>query len=631
MAAVTEADVRRDRAALIQRVQADDAAQRFLSLSDMEGPRVDGERIHWTDAELSSLFRALHTNTHVTQLMLNGERMPLSDEMMQEFTSMLAANRSITHIDLSILWRCALDGSTLAQGLKQHPMLGRLKLYEIKFSGGGIQAVLAALLECPTLQSLQLDWCREHVPPAITELCTLLRRARSLRNLSLTSCSLHGAPLRLLADALSTNERLDSLNISSTAFDDPDARCFAAMLSKNCSLTKLNLSSNPNIGEAGWGALVGALRVNRALVHLNLKSCALRGAPLRQLAEALSTNEKLRSLNLSFNQLDDDDARCLADMLRKDCTLAKLDLSHNTDIDEAGWRGLTDALRENHALTELSTTNCNISKKERMVMDTCLRRNKQHRAAPSVLSVPAAGSAPAVEQASSLPSAPAGCAALANELANVQPAFLSPASAAATAAVSSVSSVGGGQSDNDAPRVRVTEPQPVSPIPSPPRRPSGAASVSELCVPTSAELAVTRSSQRLSGEESVCEPCVPTAEELQSMAGAAVACRVDGWQSDSAVNKAAGRMDPESPRPLSAEEVRSVLSAPAPSVSPSASSTAAAAAAAAAPAVVAPPSAIPSPPTAAAEEAALLQFEALLLGQLGKVQQQLRDIRAAQA
>jgi Ran GTPase-activating protein (RanGAP) involved in mRNA processing and transport len=499
-------------------------------------------------------------------------------------------------------------------------MLESLDLHEIKFSGGGMQAVFTSLLECPALQTLHLDWCLE-LESAMSDLCTLLSQSRSLRSLHLSGRGLHGALLRQLTDALSSNKQLHSLSLAGNGLDDDDARCVASMLAKNHTLTALDLSGNEGIGEAGWRELAGALRHNRTLAELDLSSCNLRGASLRPLSEALSTNEQLRSLVLSFNILDDDDARCLADMLRKDCTLAKLDLSHNTDIGEAGWRVLTDALRENHTLAELSTSNCNISKKERMVMDTCLRRNKQHRGAPSMLSAPAAGSAPSVEQASSLPSAPTGCAALASELANVQPAFLSPASAAATGAVSSVSSVSGGPLDNDA--LGVMEPQPVSPIPTPPRRLSVDGSISEPCVPMPAELAA--SVRRLSGEESVCEPCVPTAEELQSMAAAAAARRVDGGQNGSAV-KAAGSAGSEPHRSLSAEGVPFVLSAP--SVSPSASS---AAAAAAVPAAVASPSDsfLPSAPTDAAEEAALLQFESLVLCQLSQTQQRLRVLRAA--
>jgi hypothetical protein len=164
----------------------------------------------WEDSQLCSLFTALCTNTHVTALNFDKVSAIQSDEVMKQFASMLQANRSITTIRM---YHCAVDGSTLAQGLKQHPMLENLKLYEIKFAGGGMQAVLAALLECPALLSLELDWRRDPVPPAMSELCTLLLRLPSLRCLGLSYCALSGAPLRQLTDALSTNKQLHSLNL----------------------------------------------------------------------------------------------------------------------------------------------------------------------------------------------------------------------------------------------------------------------------------------------------------------------------------------------------------------------------------------------------------------------------------
>jgi hypothetical protein len=431
---ITEADVRRDRATLIQRVQANDEAQQSLGWSEMDGLPIDGDYIRWTDSELSSLFQALHTNTHVTALKLDRQSALQSVEVMRQFVSMLAANCSVRHIELH--W-CALDGSTLAQGLKQHPMLEHLSLRGLEMTVGDIAAVLTALIECPAVHSLNVYYKHETILPAMTDLCTLLSRSHFLCRLHLSGCGPHGAPLRQLVGALSVNEQLRSLDLSVNELDEDDARSLADMLRKNRSLTTLNLPLNPNIGEAGWRALAGSLCNHRSLIELGLMSCALHGAPLRLLAEALSTNEKLRSLDLSANGLDDDDARSLADMLKKNRTLTKLDLSL-TDIGEAGWCVLADALRDNRTLTEIDARSCTIPEEDRQFMDACLRRNKQHCAAPPVLSAVAVGSAPSVEQPGSLPSAPAGCAALVSERASVAPASPSPvvASAASSSAAS---------------------------------------------------------------------------------------------------------------------------------------------------------------------------------------------------
>ena len=165
--AVTEADVRRARAALIQQMQANNDANRSAGWPGLNGDRVDGKVIHWTESELASLFRALHTNTRVTQLMLNGKRMPLSADMMQQFARMLTVNRSIRVI---ILCDCT-EGAMLAQGLKQHPMLVGLTSHNTKISVGDMRAMILALVHCPALRSLDLRY-NDEIITAILPSCT---------------------------------------------------------------------------------------------------------------------------------------------------------------------------------------------------------------------------------------------------------------------------------------------------------------------------------------------------------------------------------------------------------------------------------------------------------------------------
>jgi hypothetical protein len=202
--AITEADVRRARAALIQQVQANNDANQSAGWPELNGARVDGKDIHWTESELSSLFRALHTNTHVTQLMLNGERMPLSAEMMQQFVEMLAVNRSLR---LIILFDCT-EGAMLAQGLKQHPMLEDLTSYNTKIFVGDMRAMILARVHCPALRSLDRRYNDEIIPAILPELYELLYHARSLRSLDLSQCRFRGAAMHKLADVMSSNANL---------------------------------------------------------------------------------------------------------------------------------------------------------------------------------------------------------------------------------------------------------------------------------------------------------------------------------------------------------------------------------------------------------------------------------------
>jgi len=249
---------RSDPAALIARVQTNDA-----QLATIEHAWFS--KNSWSPAELSSLFHALHSNTHVVVLELSEQRALQSTEVMEQFAHMLAVNRSIRTLDVS---NCPCDGALLAHGLKKHPTLAALWLNDVDLRESGMQTLFLALVDCPALRSICLWDCVGIVPPSMTELCTLLHQTRSLRNLTLSNCGLHGAPLHQLTDALSTSEHLLTLDLSNNTLDDEDAHCLADFLQNNGTLRTLDLIDNETIGVLGWHALADALQFNHALVDL---------------------------------------------------------------------------------------------------------------------------------------------------------------------------------------------------------------------------------------------------------------------------------------------------------------------------------------------------------------------------
>jgi hypothetical protein len=192
--------------ALIQRVRANDST---LTSIGVPGEPRDQWDLDWTEAEHSSLSSALHNNTHLSKLRLVGQDKPWSPQVMQLFGGMLASNRSIT--ELTLCW-CDVDGSLLADGLKQHTMLKALALHNLEVPVKGMQMIIRALLECPALQTLALRG-QMTAPAAMPEMIVLLRHSRSLLTLELRECGLHGAPLRLLADDLLANGHLRELDL----------------------------------------------------------------------------------------------------------------------------------------------------------------------------------------------------------------------------------------------------------------------------------------------------------------------------------------------------------------------------------------------------------------------------------
>jgi Ran GTPase-activating protein (RanGAP) involved in mRNA processing and transport len=282
------ADVDRQRTALIENLQRNDGLTTQIDVSTDTKYESRHCRIAcpWKFRQLSSLFNALHCNTHVTTFKLDKQTALESDEMMQEFARMLAVNRSITDIELRDIF---VNGSTLAEGLKQHPTLKCMTLYKLCL--GGMGAILAALLECSELHTLDVAFKHAHFPHDMSNLYTLLHRSCSLHRLHLQHYELSGEPLRRLADALSVNEHLRSLVLSSSGLEGDDACRLADMLKQNRILTSLDLSRNDRIGEAGGRTLADALRHNRSLTKLNVRNCRISEETRRALGAFLARNQ----------------------------------------------------------------------------------------------------------------------------------------------------------------------------------------------------------------------------------------------------------------------------------------------------------------------------------------------------
>jgi hypothetical protein len=349
----SEDDVRQERLACIERARANDSALTAVGIATDWTRTYYRRDVKWNEAELSSLLNALHTNTHVTELCLVGQNERWSPKMRQLFVSMLAANRSIT--DITLRW-CTVNGSMLADGLKQHTMLKELSLYNVKIPIKGMQMMILALIGCPALHSLILEGNVESVPSAMPELVVLLRHSRSLRSLELTNCRLHSAPMRQLTDALSTNKQLRSLNLYTNGLGDDDARCLANMLKKNHTLTTLDVARNESIGKAGWHALADALHVNNVLTTFNFFGTIAAG-DVERIEQSLRRNWNAamdRERPALIRQLQRNDTRSTRIHVSTDTKYESWGGPFECPWEEPQLRSLFNALHHNTHVTTLS-------------------------------------------------------------------------------------------------------------------------------------------------------------------------------------------------------------------------------------------------------------------------------------
>ena len=149
-------------------------------------------------------------------------------------------------------------------------------------------------------------------------------------------------------------------------------------LSRNdTTLTSLDLKGNifgNQVGDEGALRLAEALTQNSTLTSLNLIFNKMGGEGAGRLAEALVINSTLITLDLSSNQVGDEGAARLAEALAINSSLTTLDLWNNEVGDEAVGR-LAEALATNSSLTQVHFDS---DMNTRLLADAHLDRNKDN-------------------------------------------------------------------------------------------------------------------------------------------------------------------------------------------------------------------------------------------------------------
>ncbi|KAF6252092.1 hypothetical protein COO60DRAFT_1555123 [Scenedesmus sp. NREL 46B-D3] len=119
-----------------------------------------------------------------------------------------------------------------------------------------------------------------------------------------------------------------------------------------CALQHLKLHTN-NLGDEGAALLAQKLSGNGLLLSLDLGTNGIGDVGAAALAEGLKLNTTLQKLDLSGNAVDVAGAKALAEALAANTTLTSLTLSDNY-ISVEGAKALAEALMQNKSLTELS-------------------------------------------------------------------------------------------------------------------------------------------------------------------------------------------------------------------------------------------------------------------------------------
>ncbi len=156
----------------------------------------------------------------------------------------------------------------------------------------------------------------------------VLRNSSIVQKLDLWCNSIGGSGLQSIADALITNSSLVELRLRrcSVEITEENGPVLREMLQRNGSLEILNLSLNQKVSDTGTFFIAQGLKQNSSLRVLDLLYCGISDEGVESLGEALVENHSLK----------------------------KLRLGANNDISERGLSVLTECLKANRGLVELT-------------------------------------------------------------------------------------------------------------------------------------------------------------------------------------------------------------------------------------------------------------------------------------
>ncbi|XP_056623813.1 NACHT, LRR and PYD domains-containing protein 3-like [Triplophysa dalaica] len=267
----------------------------------------------------------------------------MSEEVMDEFdlkkynTSQEGRRRlipAVINCTRALLSRCNLTDDC-CESLSSCLQSSKCPLRELDLSindlkDSGVKLISDALkTENCQLQTLRLSGCN------VTEECceslsSCLQSSKSLRELDLSNNDLKDSGVKLISDALKTqNSQLHTLRLSGCNLTGECCESLSSCLQSSKSLRELDLSNN-DLKDSGVKLISDALKThNCQLEILRLSGCMVTVEGCCSLASALSSNPShLRELDLSYNHPQHSTLQLLAYQNDPNYTLNKLNVSH---------------------------------------------------------------------------------------------------------------------------------------------------------------------------------------------------------------------------------------------------------------------------------------------------------------
>jgi hypothetical protein len=142
-----------------------------------------------------------------------------------------------------------------------------------------------------------------------------------------------------MAEALTTNSTLTTLNLGDNDIGDDGPKTMAEALATNSTLTTLHLGGN-SIGDDGAKAMGEALATNSTLTTLDLQYSKIGAEGAKTMAEALATNSTLTTLHLGGNNIGRWGEELVMFGLLSNTTLRTLEIDPHMSMNGPAWEGI---------------------------------------------------------------------------------------------------------------------------------------------------------------------------------------------------------------------------------------------------------------------------------------------------
>jgi hypothetical protein len=261
-------------------------------------------------------------------------------------TDVLAqAVRCSKHLKKVYFFRVALGGNQadmdgLGEAFRGHPSLRDVRIGGFSLTNQvRIDGVVEGLAQIQQLQvlSLQLSSSQGTIPCEAAALGALFR-STSIHDLYLSRLGLGETHIAVVAEAISSNSTLKSLDLFGNNIENKHIIRMAESLEENTSLETLVLPCpTTDLSIAACRAISQALKVNTTLVTFNLPRSNLNDAGIAHIAAGLTVNK----------------------------TLKKIEVGVSKDVGDAGITALTEMLEQNYELERVVVSSTDRSIKEK--------------------------------------------------------------------------------------------------------------------------------------------------------------------------------------------------------------------------------------------------------------------------